>query len=501
MALARARTAAAALLALGLLATGVAVASYRALAAGQAAGPAALPRTVAAAPREEAPEPRPAFGEALAAARGIDEAAERVPVLVRIALAQARAGDRDAAGQTLRQARAGADAVKDDLKTMAFREIAEAHARLGDLDAALRTAAGLDRESAREQILLLVAAQQASAGDLPGARKVLAAMTTDQKDDALAAIAGAQARAGDLKAALATADKLRHQPLSRASALEDIARAQAKAGDRDAAARSLQEALELDVATLAEEDQKNAARARLAVARAGIGDVRGALEAAAALPGGDADREDTVRQIALEQARAGDTRGALQTVETVKDLTRRAGALADLAAARAEAGDGQAAAAAADRAAEAAARVEDRSNRADLLAEIAAVRSRLHAQAGDWKAARDAARTLGGRPRIGLLLEIVQTQVKAKQPAEARATLEDVLSLVAGLHDPREDPMGVQTLAPQWVLFKGHYARQATHRLAQLDRGEEAAAWAARQEPPYVKAMALLGAAERGNDE
>jgi RNA polymerase sigma factor (sigma-70 family) len=498
MALARARSAAAALLALGLLATGVGVASYRALAAGQA--PAAPSRT-AAAPRAEAAEPRPAFAEALTAARGIDEAAERVPVLVRIALAQDRAGEHDAARRTLRQAREGADAVKDNGKTMAFREVAEAYARLGDFDAALRTAAGLDRENAREQILLLVVAQQASAGDLPGARKVMAAMATDQKDDALAAIAGAEARAGDLKAAQANADKLRHQPLSRASALEAIALAQAKAGDRAAAARSLQEALDLEVATLAEDDQKNAARARLAVARARIGDLRGALEAAAALPGGDADREEAVREIALEQARAGDTRGALQTIETVKDLTRRAGALANLAGARAEAGDGQAAAAAMDRAADAAARVEDLSARAGLLAEIAGVRSRLHAQAGDWKAAREAAQALKGRPRIGLLLEIVRAQVKAKQPAEARATLDDVLSLVAGLRDPREDPMGVQTLAPQWVLFKGHYARQATHLLAQLGRGEEAEAWAARQEPPYVKAMALLGAAERGKDE
>jgi RNA polymerase sigma factor (sigma-70 family) len=503
MALTRAKTAAAVVLALGLLATGVGVASYRALAAGQPtgpAGPAPLPR-LAAAPRAEAPEPSPAFGEALTAAGGIEEPAQRVPVLVRIALAQAKAGDRDGARQTLRQARDGADAVKDDLKTMAFRETAEAYARLGDLDAAIRTAAGLAQEFAREQILFLVAAQQASDGDLPGARKVMAAMTTDQKDGALEAIAGAQAKAGDVKAALVTAEELRHQPLSRAGALKEIALAQAKAGDRAAAARSLQEALDLDVATLAGDDQKDAARARIAVLRARIGDVRGALQAAAALPGDDAEREDVVRQIALEQARAGDTRGALQTIDTIKDLARRAGALADLAAGRAEAGDAQAASAAVDRAAEAVRRIDDRSARAGLLAEIAGVRSRLDAQAGGWKAAREAARALEGRARVGLLLEIVRAQVKAKQPAEARATLDDVLALVAGMRDPREDPMGVRTLAPQWVLFKGHYARQATHLLAQLGQGKEAAAWAARQEPPYVKAMALLGAAEPGNDE
>jgi RNA polymerase sigma factor (sigma-70 family) len=508
MALTRARTAAAALLALGLLATGVGVVSYRALAAGQAAAPnaaAAPPGPAAPAPREKAPEPRPAFGEALAAARDIPDGAERVPVLVRIALAQGRAGDRDAADKTLRQARDVADAVKDDRKFMAFREIAEAYARLGDLKAALRTAGALGEESARDQLLLLVAGQRASAGDLAGAREVVAAMTTSHKDDALAAIAGAQARAGDVKAALETADRLRHQPLSRAGALEEIALAQAKAGDRAAAARSLQEALDLEVATLAGDDQKNAARARLTVVRARIGDVRGALGAAATLPGSEADRDDVVRQIALEQARAGDTKGALQTIEAIKDLSRRARALTELAAARAEAGDREGAEATLEKASEVATRVEDRSARADLRAEAAPVRSRLQAQAGDWKAAREAAQALTGRARAGLLLEAVGAQIKAKQPAEARATLKDVMTLIADLRDDKADPMGVRTLAPQWVLFKGHLAREATHRLAELGKRQEAATWAARQEPPYVKAMALLGAAEGqvppGNDE
>jgi RNA polymerase sigma factor (sigma-70 family) len=499
MALTRATRAAAALLALGLLATGVGFVSYRALAAGQPAGPtvaAAPPRLAAAAPGDKAPESGPTFGEALAAARDIETPAERAPVLVRIAQAQARAGAGEAARKTLQEARAAADAIKDLRAHMAFREIAETYARLGDFEDALRTAGALKSELARDQILLLIAGHQASTGDLAGARKVMAAMTTDQKDDALAAIAGAQARAGDVKAALETADRLRHQPLSRADALEEIALAQAKAGDKTAAGRSLREALDLDVATLAEDDQKNAARARLAVARAGIGDVRGALEAAAALPGGDEDRDDAVRRIALEQAQAGDTRGALQTIETIKDPGRRAGALTALAGARADAGDGQAATAALEKAAEVAARAEDRSVRANLLAESAGVRTRLQMQAGDWKAAREAARALTGRPRAALLLEIVRAQVQAKQPAEARATLKDVLPLLAALGDDKKDPMGVQTLAPQWVLFKGHYAREATHILAELGQGREGAAWAARQEPPYVKAMALLGAAE-----
>jgi RNA polymerase sigma factor (sigma-70 family) len=499
MALTRVKTAAAALLGLALLATGLGLVSYRALASGQATSPA--PGPAPAAPGERGPESRPSFGEALAAARGIEPPAERVPVLVRVALAQARAGDRDGARKTLQLARDAADAVKDDRVTMAFREIAEAYARLGDLEAALRTAAGLDQEVAREQVLFLVASQQASAGDLPGARKVLAAMTTDQKDSALAAIARAQARAGDVNAALETADRLRHQPLSRADALEAIALAQAKAGHRDAAARSLQEALQLEVATLAGDDQKDAARARGAVARARIGDVRGALDAAAALPGRDADRDDVVRQIALEQARAGDTKAALQTLETIKDPARRARALTDLAAARAEAADGQAAAASLEKASEVASRVEDRPARADLLAEAAAVRTRLQAQARDWKAAREAAQALQGRARAGLLLDVVRAQVEAKQPAEARATLKDVLPLIADMRDDREDPMGVLTLAPRWVLFKGHLAWQATHLLAQLGQAAQAAAWAARQEPPYVKAMALLGAAEAKNDE
>src|SRR6185369_4807899 len=88
------------------------------------------------------------------------------------------------------------------------------------------------------------------------------------------------ARSDDLKGALATAERLRPDPLSRAGAMEEIALAQARAKDRATALKSLQEALALYNATLASEDNKNGARAEIAVKQAKVGDIEGALRAA-----------------------------------------------------------------------------------------------------------------------------------------------------------------------------------------------------------------------------
>jgi hypothetical protein len=149
------------------------------------------------------------------------------------------------------------------------------------------------------------------------------------------AVGRAEAKAGDLAAAVKTADALKHQPLSRAGVLEEIALAQAKAKDRKAAAASLAESLRLSVTTLADAGQRDTARANVAVEQAMIGDVEGALVAAAAL---DADhRADALGRIAVEQAKQGDVLAAVKTLGTIRDVNARARGFLDLARAQSDA--------------------------------------------------------------------------------------------------------------------------------------------------------------------
>ena len=274
----------------GVLVAGAGVGSYRAMA-----------RRVGQPTAQEAPPPqssaradggkdearlnaRQALGEAFDLVRAVKDAAERVDLLTQPAIAQTEAGDRAGGIKTLRDALNAAHEIRDETpKGMALREIAEAQVRVKDVPAALRTAEEIQDSWRKNHLLFLIASQQAAVGDMIGAMQTAEGITDDQKDSALAAVAVAQAETGNVKTALQIADRLKHQPLSRASALEAIALAQAKAGDR-AAGVSLQEALRLQTATLAQENDRIAMRTRIAILQARLGDVSGAFAAAAAFP-------------------------------------------------------------------------------------------------------------------------------------------------------------------------------------------------------------------------
>jgi RNA polymerase sigma factor (sigma-70 family) len=435
------------------------------------------------------------LGQARDAARAVEEPTERVHVLVQLAVAQHEAGDRAGGLKTLQDALAVVTAIEEESpKGLALSVLASAEVRLGDAAGALRVADVVENPNRKNHLRFLIACRQAESDDVAGALRTVAAMTDDQKDNALIAVAAAQARAGDVKAALQTADGLRHQPLARASALEEIALAQAKAGDRAAAGASLQEALRLHTATLAQEEDRRAARARVAVLQAQVGDVAAALASAAALPkeGDGEDREAALAGIAAEQARAGDLRGALRTLDGVTDPARKVSTLVDMAATEAAAGHEAASRETLQAARALADSLQDAGKREACRWTIA--RSRL--AAGDPEPARAWIRAHPKGVQVGWLsLDIARAEQKAGNRAAAVATFRQAWDAGAALQDPHEDPMGVQTLAPRWALVKGALLQQTAAALAAAGEEDDALARASKLDPPFIRSQALLGVA------
>jgi RNA polymerase sigma factor (sigma-70 family) len=483
-----------------LLAAGLVVLGVGSLARGVIPGPA----TVATAPGDtpgagaQPPAnpkgPRDHFPAVLDAVRAVESKTERVVLLIRVAQARAAAGDAVGATEDLRQALDLADGLDGDTpRGMALREIAQTRLRLGDVTGALAVADKFKAASHRNHLLFLLAVMQAEAGDIPAARKTAAAITDDQRDGAVEAVGQAEARAGDVAAAVRTADSLKHQPLSRAGVLSEVALAQAKAGDRKAASASLAESLRLSVATLADAGQRDAARAEAAVRQARIGDVAGALRAAVAL--GVDDRTRALGQIAVEQARQGDVPGAVKTLGEIRDADARTGALLDLARAQADgkdrAGAVKSLAAATDLAATLPA-----AGRAEWLDNVRAARASLQVAAGDVPGALEtAAAVTDGRARFGVLLEVGRAQMKAGDRNAARATFGRAMRAADGLPEGRENP-GFVTLVPAWALIKGSVVRQVAAAATEAGGAEDVRAWATGQKSPFVKVMAQLGAAE-----
>ena len=157
--------------------------------------------------------------------------------MAEIAEFQARAGDIGAAFAT-----AKTNSTHPDYRAYTLGRIAEGQAKAGDAKAALATAqavsvAGYLREG--------VGCHRGGPGHgaaMPGALATFAAAQTaaqaaspeTNRSNALAAIAEAQAKAGDVGAALATAQAISYK-WDLASSFRAIAESQAKAGDARAA--------------------------------------------------------------------------------------------------------------------------------------------------------------------------------------------------------------------------------------------------------------------------
>ena len=283
---------------------------------------------------------------ALTSARSIEDAVYlRAQALIAIAGAQAAAGDIEGALATI--------SIEDGgWHAQALCAIAGAQAAAGDIEGALASARSIeDAVYVRAQALIAIAGAQAAAGDIEGA--LASARSIEDADrcaQALIAIAGAQAAAGDIEGALASArsiEDLEPTDLERhyqsANEIEDaraawrdealcaIAEAQAAAGDIEGAlanARSIEESVYVRAQALV----------AIAGAQAAAGDIEGALASARSIEDLEptdlerhyqsaheikdalaTQRAEALRAIAEAQAAAGDIEGALASAQSIEE--------------------------------------------------------------------------------------------------------------------------------------------------------------------------------------
>lgn len=234
----------------------------------------------------------------------------------------------------------------------ALERVARAQARAGETEAALETVKRMHDKTGSENVLATIAGYQARAGDFEGARASIAGISRDTcKATALHFVVMAQFEAGNLSAALLTANEMTNpeqkagtlmylaeqlvnqgsfnsavtilvrarvfarsvpDDLSRAEALEGISSLQAKAGNRDEAAKSLAEAMPSAIA--AREDAKrnhgwNSALPDLIERQTELGDLDGAWATLVNLDG--SDRMKVVSNVARIRSKADDLQGAL----------------------------------------------------------------------------------------------------------------------------------------------------------------------------------------------
>ena len=247
--------------------------------------------------------------------------ASRAYVLREVAVAQARAGDTEAARETAALAHAAALKIEDDnSRANMLVAVAAAQARAGDIEAARETAASaIKDDDSRVSALAPVVAhlvkagyiEVAQAGDIEAALATASAIeNASSRASALESVAITQVEAGDIEAALVTASAIENA-WSRAYALAIVAKAQATAGDIDAARETGAQA---HAAALKIEDDNSRANVlvRVAAALAQAGDIEAALTAASTIENAMA-RAPVLVAVAAAQALAGDIEAARET--------------------------------------------------------------------------------------------------------------------------------------------------------------------------------------------
>jgi hypothetical protein len=345
---------------------------------------------------------------ALAAAEQVDDADMRVTLLSRIATAQARAGDRDAARATL----AHADEVARKVPDPDAGWIGRAHSSLYPHSAA---ALRLYRDIVHDKLALTHLAMGDFAGALDAARRIRTG--AHRRVRVLLAIAQAQRRAGAPADASPTlrlaADGVPRDP----SMLAGIAREQALAGDTETARRTIARA-KAGVPALEQDHERNSARGSIADAQAAIGDFAAAFEtlrdnAASWLFAADLAR------VAIRQARHGLDDAARKTLlqadraaREVEDTVLRANAMEFVVKAQLEAG------AAPEALATARAMPPITTHRARALADVA----REFIRRGDLGTAELAVRDLPPRETYGAVNALVLARAARREFPDALAT-------------------------------------------------------------------------------
>lgn len=324
--------------------------------------------------------------DALAAAEIIPDALHRLEALETIASAQAEQGKDSGLKATVERYLSALKDIDDAGKQVAFRSrLAEIMSRSGDNAAATAyateaeaSARAIAEPSQRGAALRRVVSAVAEIGNPQRALALL--KEVDDKADhtpVLVSAAAARVRAGDADEALAIAAAIEAERY-RAVMLIRIAVAQAEAGDEAAARNTMDKAL---VAT--EEIKLPFARdyafSRMALALIAIG---GNEYAAAAQKAGNIDdaklRATVLWTIAGKQRRAGFGEGAALTEKSADEATKaiksslsRVWMFSDIAAGRAEAGEGASARSAFDRAIAEAKDIKNAWGRARALAKVA----------------------------------------------------------------------------------------------------------------------------------
>jgi RNA polymerase sigma-70 factor (ECF subfamily) len=346
--------------------------------------------------------------------------------------------DKEAARNTLKKA---LETVKFDERrakgerTSGLTSVAAAQVRLGDLEEALKTAGTLGDN--QDNCLEVIAATQAGMGDIAGAvRTAKPIKQVDPRADALAAIALAQAKAGDLKIARSTLDEVRALAASIQKAQRSrrpppgvfqppnfrlghlwarISLIQLLIGDRDGAlqtANSLesdyakaQAFIEMGVNRMSVGKQTEAREMFLAASKAGRQIIPDLDPRGRVMRSG---KDSTLRVIAWEQAKAGDVEEALKTAETISTDHELDTALGGIAPAQAKAGDKKGAM-------ETFGRIKDKTWKAAALEGVA---EKL-VQTGHEKDAVDlAARQASPVHKAYALLGVVLGKAKVKAPEE-----------------------------------------------------------------------------------
>lgn len=468
---------------LGLLALQGQVADEKGAQAAQPPKPAA--RADEGAKERTAAAGRKPLELALEAAGDVKDAERKIRLLILVAQAQAKAGERAAALQTLHQSFMLADALPNEdnhdfyVRLNVLGPIAGAEAQAGDVDAARKAVEAMRMpkvegvcvvdpeflENNRATARVEIAIAQARAGKPQEASETLGQLDEKRREGfgapAWAEIAAAHARAGDWKRADETVKAIENA-VYRVRGRLAIANLQAKAGKSDAARASIAEALR-------------------AIPPETPGDTPG-----------QTNRAGGLQLIALAQAELGDGATALLTAESIPDLPPVGDAkilqfpykAMTIAMLRAQAGDYRAAKKAADAIT---GDFQDGSTRAHAFRLIA----RAQAEGKDVNGAMETAATIEhGFEKAAAHIEVAQAQARAGDHDGAARTFEKAL----GFAEAVPEAPGKSDLHRAYFRFSLLRALAA----AQAEAGQEKAAgvWIATQSFPYHKACALVGLAE-----
>ena len=379
------------------------------------------------------------FDAALVAARGIDNRSFRAKAMEDLAASLANAKETDRALEIAR------GIELDGSRARALRNVATAQARAGDFSAALGTAGSIGTAFFQTRmvndIIVTRALSQTLAGDYSAALETAGEIAGEgYRAPVLREIASAQATAGDSEGARATfaaaleaARRAPARPLEQGAPqrwqmLKDIAVAQESAGEREGAAATLAVAFE-GIRGSGYERERDQALDSLAMAQTEAGDFAGARNTAISIEL-EWDQAKPLKSIAIAQARAKDFADALDTTHAIHSQEDRIDALREIAMLQTEAGEPEAARETFATELQRDRGIEDEMDRDEALGNVASAL----AQAGDFQYALEIAQGIpAGSSRAAALKDIASAQVNAGEQEAAQTSFVMAVQTARGL--------------------------------------------------------------------